>query len=187
MRKRVDHDATQEVSSSQLVPDARPPVYGNVPKNDASMWLSAPVSADDFVGAANKKKRSASRGRSLVIGATAIALLGVTGAGAYYALLRESPSHTSAFEVTPSATPAAATQTAAPPSGSAEAPAPAQVAAPTVAADAGLATAPADAAVAADVAALEADAVSAADPAIKKPTKKRAATKKKVVKKKQRR
>lgn len=178
MRKRVDHDATQEVSSSQLVPDAKPPVYPTVPKNDASMWLSAPVSADDFVGAP-KKKPGGSGGRGIVVGLTAVALLAVTGGGVWYAFLREQPKQTSAFDPKPASAPAPAP---------ASAPDPAAVAAD--ASDAGVAVAAADAAVqstgetGAAGAALQVDAVSAADPAMKKPTKKRASTKKKGVKKK---
>jgi hypothetical protein len=176
MAKRVDQDATQELSASQLVvPPAKPPVYGNVPKNDASMWMQTPVSADDFIGVPAKKPNApGSGGRGILIGVILVALVAMTAGGVWYAYLRETPKQTSAFETKP-ATPAPAPAT----------PAVAQTT------DAGVATAAADAAVAltgdagapAAVGGLQADAVTAADPAPKKPTKKRT-TKKKTTKKK---
>jgi hypothetical protein len=169
MGKRVDNDATQEVSASMLVPP-KPPVYPKVPTgNDASMWMSAPVSADDFLSGPNKKKPTAPRsGRGALVAVIVLLLVATAGAGAWYAFLRERPKET---------TPAYA-------SGSGSA------AAVAASADAGVAVAAADAAVAAADAgaapvpgALVADAVSGADPAVKHSTKKRAATKKTVKKK----
>lgn len=177
MRKRVDHDATQEVSSSQLVPDAKPPAFTG-PKNDASMWLQAPVSADDFVGMA--KKKPARGGRAVVIGLTVVGLVGVTVAGVWYGILREPSAQTSALPSVGSA-------------GSASAPAaeptseqPAVAASETDAGVAEVAATPPDAAApdagAVAVGALQVDAVSAADPAPKAPKKK--TTKKRPAKKK---
>src|SRR6185503_10082095 len=78
MAKRVDHDATQEVSASMLVPDkrppAKPPVYGNVSKNDASMWMQQPVSADDFVSAPRKKPVAPGGGGRAVLVAILVAM-----------------------------------------------------------------------------------------------------------------
>ncbi|HEY5948923.1 MAG TPA: hypothetical protein VIV40_25705 [Kofleriaceae bacterium] len=173
MRKRVDHDATQEVSSSQVVPDKKPPVYPNMPKNDASMWMQTPVSADDFISGPRKKPNAPRSGRGVIVALVVVALLAVTSAGVWYAYLRESPKQTAAYEMKGSAAPA---------------PAPAVATTPVDAA--AVATAPADAGVTADAAisaaaaALNADAVSGAGPAAKKASKKRAATKKKATAKK---
>lgn len=172
MGKRVDHDATQEVSSSQLVPDAKPPVYPSVSKNDASMWLQAPVSADDFVGA--PKRPQAPRGsRTVVVGVLAVMSVAALGGGIWYAFLRESPAPTAAGPTTP-----------------APAPTPVIAAEPV---DAAVAEATPDAAVAVDaavpeVAAVEADAVSSAGKlfkkkSVKRPTKKRHIVKKRTAKK----
>jgi hypothetical protein len=170
MRKRVDNDATQEVSASMLVPPAKPPVLGNVPKNDASMWMQTQVSAADFVGA--KKKPAAGGGRTMVVGAFAVLLLAVTAGGVWYAFLRESPVQTAANPAPPTPAP---TPAPAPAVAEAERDAGVPDAAVAEVVDAGTPT----------VAAMQADAVSAADPAVKKKsTKKRATAKKKVVKKK---
>jgi hypothetical protein len=172
MGKRVDHDATQEVSSSQLVPDAKPPVYPSVSKNDASMWLQAPVSADDFV-AAPKRPQAPRSSRAVVVGVLAVAFVAALGGGIWYAFLRESPAPTAAGPTTP-------------------APAPAPVIAGPV--DAAVAEAMPDAAVAVDAAvaevatAVQADAISSAGKLFKKkpvkrPTKKRRIVKKRTAKK----
>jgi len=86
MAKRVDQDATQELSASQLVPPAKPPVYGNVPKNDASMWMQTPVSADDFIGVPAKKPNApGSGGRGILIGVILVAVVAMTAGGVWYA------------------------------------------------------------------------------------------------------
>src|SRR5689334_12432046 len=107
MRKRVDkNDATQEVSASMLVPDKKPPVYPNLPKNDASMWMQAPVSAEDFVGAAKKKPAAQRGGRRVLLAGMLVMLVAVTGGGIWYAFLRDSPLSTAAYETKPLAPPA---------------------------------------------------------------------------------
>jgi hypothetical protein len=172
MRKRVDkNDATQEVSASMLVPDKKPPVYPNLPKNDASMWMQAPVSAEDFVGAATKKPTAPRSGRPVLLAGMLIMLVAVTGAGVWYAFLREPPPSAAAYETKP---PAPATPAVAATPVDAAVAVAAPDAAAVVAVDAGVPV----------VAALQADAISGADPAHKKtPTKKRPLTKK-VTKKK---
>ena len=173
MGKRVDkNDATQEVSASMLVPPAKPPVYPKVPTgNDASMWMSAPVSADDFVSGPKKKPMAPRSGRGVMVAVFVLLFVATAGAGAWYAFLRERPKQT---------TPAYATGSKAPSPAAATTPVDAAVAvgaqdaAVAVTADAGAAPAPD---------ALVADAVSGADPAVKKSTKKRA-TKKATAKKK---
>jgi hypothetical protein len=174
MPKRVDNDATQDVSASQLVPDAKPPpVYGNVPKNDASMWMQQRVSADDFVSAPRKKPIAPSSGRGFVVALIVMALVAVTGAGAF-AFLREKPKEPSALDTAQSGS--------AKPVATPEATADAAVAAvPTEVADAAVAVA-ADAGAAKPAAAMieglgVVDAISGADPA-KKAAKKRPTTKK---------
>lgn len=172
MGKRVDkNDATQEVSASMLVPPAKPPVYPKVPTgNDASMWMSAPVSADDFASGPKKKPMAPRSGRGVMVAVFVLLFVATAGAGAWYAFLRERPKQT---------TPAYATGSKAP-----------SPAAATTPVDAAVAVGAQDAAVAvtADAGApapdaLVADAVSGADPAVKKSTKKRA-TKKATAKKK---
>jgi hypothetical protein len=168
MGKRVDHDATQEVSSSQLVPDAKPPAYPSVSKNDASMWMQAPVSADDFVGAP-KRPQAPRNSRAVVVGLLAVLLVAALGGGIWYAFLRESPAPTSAGPTTPAA----------------------PVAAPAVAAepaDAAVAEAAPDAAVAIDaampeVASVQADAISGAGKFFKKKPVKRTHKKRHIGKK----
>jgi hypothetical protein len=167
MGKRVDHDATQEVSGSQLVPDAKPPAYPSVSKNDASMWMQAPVSADDFVGAP-KRPQAPRNSRAVVVGLLAVLLVAGLGGGIWYAFLRESPAPTAAGPTTP-------------------APAPAPVIAGPV--DAAVAEVTPDAAVAVDAAVAEvaapvqADAVSSAGTLFKKKPVKRPAKKRRIVKK----
>lgn len=166
------------------MPDAKPPVFTG-PKNDASMWLQAPVSADDFVRAAKKKSRFTAR--TVVITVGAVALVGVTAAGVWYGLLREPTIQSAAL---PSVGAAGSSSSEAPTTSSDE---------PSAASDAGVAevaAAPIDASIDASVVAeaaavtavdaLQVDAISAADPAVakKKPTKKRPSKKKKVTKKK---
>jgi len=173
MGKRVSQDATQELSASQLVPEARPPAKPSGytgPKNDASMWMQAPVSADDFVSAPRKRPSAPQSGRGVII-AVIVALFVLTvGAGAWYAFLRESPKKSAAFDSKPApATPVTAVV-----------PAPVDAAVAVAASDAAVA---ATVGGAAEAAALQADAVSGADPTIKK-SKKRATTKKKATKKK---
>src|SRR5262245_47996745 len=96
MGKRVSNDATQELSASQLVPPARPPanppVYGNTPKNDASAWMQAPVSADDFVSAPRRRPVAPGGGkRALVVTVMVALFVAVCGAGVWFAFLREPP------------------------------------------------------------------------------------------------
>lgn len=161
-----------------LVPDKRPaakPPVSNAPKNDASMWMQAPVSADDFVSAPRRKPVApgGGSGRAVIVGLMAAAFVGVSAAGVYFAFLKDSPKNASfASPSTPgSAAPAPAVATATPD---------AAVAAATP--DAAAAAAP-DAGAPAMVAGMKVDAITAADPAVKK-TKKRATTKKKPTKKK---
>src|SRR5215204_2973078 len=98
MGKRVDQDATQEVSASMLVP-AKPPVYPKVPTgNDASMWMQTPVSADDFLSGPKKKPVAPRSGRSVMVAALVLLFVGVAGAGAWFAFLRERPKQTSPYE-----------------------------------------------------------------------------------------
>jgi len=181
MAKRVDNDATQEVSASMLVPDkrppaAKPPVYGNVPKNDASMWMQQPVSADDFVSAPRKKPVApGGGGRAFIVAVLVAAFVAVSGAGVWFAFLRESDVKPAAFDnmgkpSSPAPSPAVA-------------PSAVTDAAVTVAVTADAAAATVDAGTLPGVAALQADAISGADPMAKK-TKKRATTKKTVTKKK---
>jgi hypothetical protein len=179
MAKRPDHDATQEVSASMLVPDRRPPAKPpqSAPKNDASMWMQAPVSADDFVSAPRRKPVApGGGGRAVLVAVMVATFVAVTGAGVWYAFLRESPKTTSAFDkptdkpTTPAATPAVGTSVT-------------DAAVAVAAADAAAAAHAIDAGAAPAVGALQVDAISGADPAVKK-TKKRATTKKAVTKKK---
>src|SRR5687768_6166580 len=98
MGKRVDHDATQEVSASMLVPPDRKPPYpaapANAPKNDASMWMQAPVNVEDFVNAS--KRPTAPKGSSnWIVGASAAIVVAGIAAGVWYGVLRESPKQTS--------------------------------------------------------------------------------------------
>jgi hypothetical protein len=175
MGKRVDQDATQEVSADQLVAAAKPPVYPKVPQgNDASMWMQTPVSADDFLSGPSKKPSAPRSGRGVMVAVLVLLFAATAGAGAWYALLRERPKSTSPYGATGSgsaAKPAVATTVV-------------DAGAAVAAADAAVAATAVDAGVSAAAAALNADAVSAADPAVKKSTKKRATTKKKTAKKK---
>src|SRR5687767_8612438 len=171
MRKRVENnDATQEVSSSQLVPDQKL-TYPVVNKNDASMWMSQPVSADDFMQQPAKKP-IAPKSNNWIVGVSAAFVVAAIAGGVWYGVLRDKPKQTAPAAAAPAATPAATG------SGSAPAPTPTQPAVATTTADAAVAQ-PTPAA-AAPSGVLMVDAISAADPAAKKsPTKKRPATKKK--------
>jgi hypothetical protein len=79
MAKRVDHDSTMELSTSQLVPDAPPvkkrPSIGA--QNDMSVWKQVVVGTDDFAPAAPVKTRS--RVWLILLGLGVIA-----GAGGYW-------------------------------------------------------------------------------------------------------
>ena len=154
-----------------LVP-AKPPVYPKVPTgNDASMWMQAPVSADDFLSGPKKKPTAPSGGRGVMVALLVMLFVGVAGAGAWFAFLRERPKQTSpSYETAGSNAPAKPAVAAAP----------GDAAVAVAAADAAVVVAAVDAGV---PGALQADAVSGADPAIKKSTKKRATTKKPVKKK----
>lgn len=177
MGKRVDNDATQDVSASMLVDRPKPPVYPKVPTNDASMWMQTPVSVDDFVSGPRKRPRAPRSSRGVMVAALVMLFVGVAGAGVWYALLRERPKETSPYAAAGSgsgsaaAKPAVVTDVA-------------DAAVAVAAADAGVAAVDAAVAVSPAVAALNADAVSGADPAVKRTTKKRAATKKKSTAKK---
>ena len=60
-----------------LVP-AKPPVYPKVPTgNDASMWMQAPVSADDFLSGPKKKPTAPSGGRGLMVALLVTLFVGV--------------------------------------------------------------------------------------------------------------
>lgn len=180
MAKRVDQDATQDISASQLVPEARPPakppVSGKVPTNDASMWMQTPVSADDFMAGpkASRKPQAPSRGnRAVIVGLLAAAVVAAIGGGVWYAFLRQSPVATSGQSGSGSAGSAGSAVAAAP---ATPADASIDAAAVAVAADAGT-----DAAAAG---ALQADAISGLDTNPKKTaTKKRTPAKKPVAKK----
>jgi hypothetical protein len=177
MGKRVSQDATQELSASQLVPDKRPPAkppqYGTTPKNDASMWMQSPVSADDFMGVPKKKPIApGGGGRAVLVAVLVAAFVAVCGAGVWFAFLREPPKSSSALDTAKSQPPA---------------PAPAVT---SSVADAAVAVAARDAAGAAadagattQASAMQVDAISSADQALKK-SKKRPATKKTGTKKK---
>src|SRR5262245_51408813 len=100
MGKRVSQDATQELSASQLVPEARPrakPQVHSGPKNDASMWMQAPVSVDDFVSAPRRKPFAprSGGGRSVLVAVLVAMFVGVCGAGVWFAFLREPPKSSS--------------------------------------------------------------------------------------------
>lgn len=133
-RERADNDATMEVSTSQLVPDALPrprvpdaapagrgPRAGASPStspNDASVWKQVVVGSDDFAPPA---KPRTGRGRRLAIGVgVAVAILGA-GAGAWYVLRggEEAPGPAT----TPAAAPAKPTADPAPPAPAPPAPA----------------------------------------------------------------
>jgi hypothetical protein len=84
MAKRLDNDATMEVSTSQLVVDP-PALKPNAPKlpppskNDASMWAYRVVGTDDFAPAPAAPARTR---RWLIV----LLVLAAFGAGAFYAL-----------------------------------------------------------------------------------------------------
>jgi hypothetical protein len=71
MGKRVDHDSTMEMSTSQLVPD--------VPKHDQSVWKQTVVGTDQFA-----PDRTAGGGRRIALLLGFLALAAAAAAGAYY-------------------------------------------------------------------------------------------------------
>jgi hypothetical protein len=174
MAKRVDHDSTMEVSSSQLVPgEVKRPVPHQAPgvsKNDVSMWIGGVVGADEFAG--TKKQKSSGRGLRVVL--LLLLVAAIAGAAGYFLLWRDD---TTAPSAAPS--PTAPTATALP----GQAPADAMVAS-----DAAALAATSDAGIDAGVG-LVVDAISGL-PEKPPPTKKKVVkkpTKKPVVKKKPRR
>ena len=180
MGKRVDpkHDATQEVSLSQLLPDPpatpkRAPPRGN-PQNDASMWIGSVVGSDDFAPAA--KKPMAPAGNRNVIWAVLLLIGGVVaGAGAWYFTNRPrsaapaAQATTSPSPATPAPAPSTPTPAIAAPAAPVAAPAPTAAVAPPTAAAAAAAGAPS----------MMVDAISSVGAPIKaKVTKKKVAKKK---------
>ena len=170
MAKRPDkHDATMEVSSSQLVPSKpkrpppRPPVGA---QNDMSMWAGAVVGGDQFTPAPVPPKASGGGGRWIL---AIVALLALAGGG--YALYR--------FVLVPDPAPKPAKAVDNP------------IDAMPLIADAPILTdAPAlDAGVAVDAALPDAaiEPTIAPKPAVKAPVKKKVVKKKKPVKKRRRR
>jgi hypothetical protein len=77
------HDATQDLSLSQLVVPAKPPVLPRKsnPKNDMSVWGGVVVGTQDFAPPPKAKKQSSSK--KWIIAAAAVAVL---GAGGYFAV-----------------------------------------------------------------------------------------------------
>jgi hypothetical protein len=139
--------------------------------------MQTPVSADDFLSGPRKKPVAPRTGRGVMVALLVMLFVGTAAAGAWYVFLRERPKVASPYGSSAA--------------GSAATPAQPAVAASVVdagvavaAIDAAVAVAVADAGMSAEAAALNADAVSGADPAVKKTTKKRATTKKKTAKKK---
>ena len=160
-RAERDHDATMDLSMSQLVvskppaaPGARPRLPGV--KNDASMWAYRVVGTDDFAPAPVKRQRK--RGRWIAAGVLGAA----AAAGGSYALLTNSSDDAPAQEAA-----AAPVDKPAPP-----APPPAKVATrqpdpkakkPTKVADAAPAKPVADPAAAKAIASDPPDAITSAD------------------------
>lgn len=72
MGKRVDHDSTMEMSTSQLVPD--------VPRHDQSVWKQTVVGSDQFA----PTPRASSGGRRILLLVCFLVLAAAAGAGAYY-------------------------------------------------------------------------------------------------------
>ena len=62
MAKRVDHDSTMEMSTSQLVPDS--------PRADASVWKQVVVGTDQF---APTPERTTARRWAMVVGLLVLA------------------------------------------------------------------------------------------------------------------
>jgi hypothetical protein len=169
MAKRVDHDSTMEVSSSQLDPDAKkrpaPHRAPGVDKNDVSMWIGGVVGADEF---SQKAKRKPQQIRWSAVIIALLLLVGLLGGAVYLLFIRKS---------SPSAAPKVA------PHNDAAVVAPLVLdaeAAPAVAGDAGVDAAAGGDAGAGD-AALPVDAITGAGG--DKPPVKKTTTKKKVVKK----
>src|SRR5262245_12113092 len=100
MAKRADHDATMDISASQLVPDARgrsraPEVQsrGRAPRapvaqNDMSVWKQVVVGTDDF--APPPKAHTGRRRGWLIAGALAAVAAGSGGAVVLYKLSGDS-------------------------------------------------------------------------------------------------
>ena len=85
MAKRPDHDATAEVSTSQLVPDAAPrgrPPQAPIAPNDMSVWKQVVVGSADFA-----PPQPARRGRRRWLVAGALAAL-AAGSGAAVVLYK---------------------------------------------------------------------------------------------------
>ncbi|HSK02408.1 MAG TPA: hypothetical protein VK932_14245, partial [Kofleriaceae bacterium] len=81
MGKRADNDATMEVSTSQLVPDALPRARAPRPPmspNDVSVWKQVVVGSADF--APPPKARTGRGRRWLIAGALG---LGIAAGGAF--------------------------------------------------------------------------------------------------------
>jgi hypothetical protein len=183
MGKRVDHNATQDISASMLVPEKKPPPVAS--KNDASMWLSQPVGADDFRSAPSRPTAPKS-GVNWIVPVSAVVFLAMGGFGVWYGLLRKSAPETSPGLSTPGS---GSSSSETPTAGSAAMPA---TTALTV--DAGVAALDAASATGdAGTAPAAVDAISGADPAIKNdaqtpvtktPPKKKRPVTKRVTKKK---
>lgn len=71
MGKRVDHDSTMEMSTSQLVPD--------VPKHDQSVWKQTVVGTDQFA-----PTTATGGGRRIALLLGFLVLVAAAAAGAYY-------------------------------------------------------------------------------------------------------
>jgi hypothetical protein len=87
MAKRPDkgHDATQDVSISQLVPSERPVLRRNNPKNDMSLWAGDVVAMTDFSPPAPTKPVRSNRWKWIAAGlalvGAVLAFVLVTSAG----------------------------------------------------------------------------------------------------------
>jgi hypothetical protein len=101
MAKRVDHDSTMEVSSSQLVPgEVKRPAPHQAPgvsKNDVSMWIGGVVGADAFAG--TPKKPATRRGLRVVL--LVLLVAAIAGAAGYYFFGRGEDPKPSAAPSTP--------------------------------------------------------------------------------------
>ena len=71
MAKRVDHDSTMEMSTSQLVPDA--------PREDASVWKQVVVGTEQFAPTA-----APTRGPRWGVVVAVLAVLAALGGAAIY-------------------------------------------------------------------------------------------------------
>lgn len=114
---RADNDATMEVSTSQLVPDAgRPPALRPpMAPNDVSMWKHVVVGTDDFAPAKKARPQRGDSGRRWAIAAAIGAVLAGGGAVAWFGFLREAPVEPAAVTATPEAAAPAEAAPAAPP------------------------------------------------------------------------